>query len=1652
MSKLSGFKASQVFVFFLLLGLGFANNVPAQQILAAEYFFDTDPGPGNGTSISIGAPGDPLDLTLDISTGTLSPGFHTVNIRFKENNGQWGLYDGRPFYVQAAPIIVPPVLTSGLIVAAEYFFDNDPGVGKATPINIGAPGDPLDLTFDISTGTLSPGFHTVNIRFKEDNGQWGLYDGRPFYVQAAPIIVPPVHTCGLILAAEYFIDNDPGVGNGIPIAIAANSNLDLILDVSTIGLLPGFHSVNIRFKDVGGHWSLYDGRPFYVQEAAIPPAPILPPPLIVSAEYFFDNDPGAGNGTPIPIGAPALDHDLLLDIPTGVLSSGLHSVNIRFKAADLDWGLYDARSFFVCTTVVTASVTTSNIGCNGNCDGSATVSVLGGTAPFTYLWDDPGAQINATASGLCAGTFNVTITEAGGCAIVESVTILEPAPISPTTSAIEPTCGGSDGSVSVTVSGGTAPYNFQWNDPGLQTTSTVGGLAAGTYTVTVTDANGCLVTATEILDNSSLITATVASTSASCNGGNDGTASVTPVGGTAPYNFAWDDPLAQITTTVIGLTIGQYTVTVTDVTGCIAIASVNVTESAAPVISVSGTNTSCNGVCDGTAIASPSGGTSPYSFLWDDPLAQTNATASGLCSGTLNVTVTDARGCATTANITITELLSLSITTSTTDLSCNGICIGMANAASSGGAAPYSYSWDDPLTQTNSMAISLCAGTFGVTITDANGCTASTSIAIAEPLPLSVSSSGTDLSCNGICTGTATATPSGGTGPYNFAWDDALAQTKATATGLCSGFFTVTITDVNGCTVTSAVTVNESTPIVLSVSSIDATCGLSDGQASIVTTGGTAPYTFLWDDLGAQSTATAVGLVAGVFKATVTDANGCISVELVSVDNAGGPVVTVSSSTIVSCNGGSDGEATVTILGGVSPFSILWDDPNSQTTVTATGLNAGTSTVTVTDPGGCVSSGFVTITEISAISVASSGTGVSCVGNCDGTVTATPVGGTPPYTFLWDDPLAQTTATANGLCLGAYIVTVTDANGCSAELTCPIITSPAALIVATSATDVSCNGGDGTASVSATGGTSPFTYLWDDPLSQATATAVGLTQGIFLVVVTDNNGCIVSETAAVGNGCSGCSLPATASAGADATICEGNPITLAGAFGGSASSSTWTTSGTGVFDDVTLVGATYTPSAADELAGAVTLTLTTDDPAGPCVAADDLMTLTIDKIATANAGADATICEGNLFTLTGAFSGSALASTWTSSGTGTFDNAALLAATYTPSAADETAGSVTLTLTTDDPAGPCVAALNLMILTIDQIPTANAGADATICAGNPITLAGAFGGGASSITWTTSGSGTFDDGTDPTTSYSPSPADITVGTVTLTITTDDPGGPCPAASDAVILTFDASPTADAGPDRTVITGFPKGLNADCVDLTSVITGGLGPFSYLWSTGETTPTITVCPTIATNFTVVVTGVNGCSGSDEVNVNVIDIVDLPPCPSSPKKKIEICHIATCTDSCAKLIGKCGDCLIQHLAHGDYLGPCTGSGPCPSPSTAKTVPPVLDDETDQYNEDTLEVYDPFSDAAYEQSLENTTIVFPDPNDGRFTLMMVAANKEDLPSIYLYNTLGQILYKEENLNRYVIYFNISDQPKGIYFIKVIKGNSVYTHKIIYQ
>ena len=513
-------------------------------------------------------------------------------------------------------------------------------------------------------------------------------------------------------------------------------------------------------------------------------------------------------------------------------------------------------------------------------------------------------------------------------------------------------CG--SGSVSASVTGGNPGYLYSWN-PGGQTGSSVSGLGPGTYTVTVTD-NSCKMKAASntVTISAASFSTTATATPTSCSS-NSGTASANVVIGSSPYTYAWS-PSGGNSSTATGLSAGTYSVLVTDATGCTSINTVTVTAPNTPLLSPSSANISCNGLANGTASVTVTGGSAPYTYAWS-PAAGTGSAVSGLSAGTYSVVVTDSNGCTQTQSFTITQPNALTAVASATATSC-GVNNGSASVTGSGGTGIFTYNWS-PSGGNGAVATGLGVGNYSVVVSDANGCTAVAGVSItAQGAPTASVSAQSNTSCNGGNNGSAAVSATGGTSPYTYAWNTTPPQVTPSASALSSGTYTCIVTDGTGCS--SVVTVNISQPgaILASATSTATPCGLSNGAANASASGGTGALTYNWLPSGGNSNS-ATGLASGSYTVIVTDANGCTKVAVTSVGMLNGPTANAGAGAIIII-----GDSTV--LNGTGGVSYSWSPSSSLSCVTCQNPVASptvttTYTLIVTDANGCTDASEVTV-------------------------------------------------------------------------------------------------------------------------------------------------------------------------------------------------------------------------------------------------------------------------------------------------------------------------------------------------------------------------------------------------------------------------------------------------------------------------------------------------------------------------------------------------------------------------------------------------------------------------------------------------------------------------------------------------------------------
>lgn len=793
-----------------------------------------------------------------------------------------------------------------------------------------------------------------------------------------------------------------------------------------------------------------------------------------------------------------------------------------------------------CISIATTSVTeppgivpqisSTPVLCADECTGTATIGVSGAAPPYTFTWDPPPATGQGTpfVTGLCAGVQSVEIGYSPGCSETFTVLILEPSPLVVDDVTLDVSCAGlCDGSIAVAPSGGTAPYSYFWSPlpSSGQGTNMATGLCAGDWSVTVTDANGCSITLDRTVIEPLELDVSATSTPSNCLVCN-GTASALVSGGTAPFAYAWSlgGMLISTDADAVDLCSGLYFLNVTDASGCSVDLFVQVPDANAEALTPQNGQVTCATDCDGTVSVDLVCSAPPCTLQWTDGLgtvvAQNVLSVSDLCVGDYTVQVTNADGCVSFATASITPGVSITPNLSSTPVSCSGICDGSATVGPTGGSVPYQYVWDPEPGggQGTPMATGLCAGIYSVVISDAINCDTTITVLILEPQPLSIVFASTDPSCNGVCEGSIIVNPQGGVAPYAFDWSPMPGNGQGTGqvTDLCAGAYDVTVTDANGCSIEQTIAIGEPDPLVLTGSSTQSECGLCNGSASVSISGGTMAYQILWTQAGQiQGTGTDLSdLCAGIYLVEVMDAQGCTASILVPVTDVEGEE-TITTDGLTTCAGGCDGSVSVAVTCSDPPCTIAWFDDLgndlNESGNTVIDLCAGMYLVMVTNATGCITVDTAFVAEPDPIAQNLSTTPVTCNGACDGTATVGPTGGAEPYTYFWDPepPLGQGTPMAEGLCAGTWDVTITDTDGCSITIGA-LILEPAQLVAVATVIGPTCNGlCDGAISLAPTGGTAPYAYLWtpEPPVGQGTNSVSELCAGQWSVLVSDAAGC-----------------------------------------------------------------------------------------------------------------------------------------------------------------------------------------------------------------------------------------------------------------------------------------------------------------------------------------------------------------------------------------------------------------------------------------------------------------------------------------------------------------------------------------------------------------
>jgi gliding motility-associated-like protein len=792
------------------------------------------------------------------------------------------------------------------------------------------------------------------------------------------------------------------------------------------------------------------------------------------------------------------------------LIAGSYSVTITD-----DNGCFIDTSLIITEPVIlSVSSVDTKVLCNGDSTGTSTLTVQGGTFPFTYLWSNGSTFKNQNK--LPGGNHSVVVTDLLGCTFTHNITTIQPAlplAVSSLTKTDVNCFDGNDGTALGSASGGTPPYKYAWyNASGYKLSSastSANNLPADTYTFEITDSNKCKISSTILVDQPlSPLTLDKVLTNVKCYGGSDGAIDITISGGTINYSYLWSN--GAVTKDLVGITAGNYSVTITDNNECTLSRSfeINQPEDSLKITFESKTNILCFGKSTGDMQVTVTGGTPNYVYSWNS--GQITEDINLISAGNYNLTVTDTNLCATTENYVITEpLQAIAISEIRTPVSCYGENNGAIDVAVTGGTSPYTFVWVDEdstlLRYTSEDISNMKSGDYTIFVTDSNGCIGSKSFTITQPLnPLNTYLTSTNVNCFSGNDGTITLNVTGGTSPYSYNWSNGA--TSQSLTNITEGWYSVIVTDFNLCTLTDSILITEpQTALQAYTKAYEATCfGGDNGKINLTVSGGTSTYTFNWSN--GETTQNIDSLLAGNYTVVITDFNGCTANSGGVVGQPSAPLSITYNVDSVTCYGYEDGHIRVDVAGGTMPYELQWADSMFLVNVKGNdiySLPKGTYNIILTDGRDCKTNMDIIVEEPDSLIMSMSKTDALCFESLDGSINTIVTGGTMPYSYFWNDSV--TTPNRLGIAAGGYSVFLSDVNGCSLSGAI-VVNEPPLLWMETRLNQITCREEtNGEILVNAKGGSGGYTYTWST--GENGNNIKDLDVGDYSVYLEDINGC-----------------------------------------------------------------------------------------------------------------------------------------------------------------------------------------------------------------------------------------------------------------------------------------------------------------------------------------------------------------------------------------------------------------------------------------------------------------------------------------------------------------------------------------------------------------
>ena len=1225
---------------------------------------------------------------------------------------------------------------------------------------------------------------------------------------------------------------------------------------------------------------------------------------------------------------------------------------------------------------------------------------------FEYLWTTANGNIVSGATTLsptvnAAGTYTLTVTNTTNGCTEDASAVMIMNDTTPNASAAGGELNCILSMVEIQGNSTTPNVTYEWSGPNNFSSAdqNVDVDDAGSYILTVTDpSNGC----TE--NDTAMVIENTTPPDAEANGGTitcvassvtlDGN-SVSPGATfewTGPNNFSSNEADPEVSET------GTYTLTVTGTNGCTNSDNANVNENTTAPTAAAGDDDALN--CNKTSVVlngTGSSGGNQFAYQWTTPngnivSGDTTLTPTVDTAGHYALIVTDnTNGCESndTAAVVVIPDVEVDIL-SQANIECFGGSDGEATVSATGGNGAYSFAWSNG--DSTATATNLSAGTYTVVVTDEDNCTASETANISQPAELTVKAIATAQSAPGINDGTATATPSGGTGTYSYDWDNG--EKTAAIIDLAPGPYTVTVTDDNDCTESETVTVNSfGCSVSATISGDDVSCfGSTDGTAIIELTNAAGVITYNWSN--GETTQSIADLEPASYSVTATDENDCEIIASIEISEPA-PVNPNTTSTGVTAAGANDGTATAAPTGGVGPYTYEWS--NGEMTATITDLPSANYTVTVTDANGCTEEQTVPVAPFACTMEANTTTiNVSCFGQNDGQATVTLGNGLSPFTYEWSN--GDTTATVNGLAPSTYTVEVTDIVNCpaTAEVT---ITEPDTLeAIITDVSNADCGESNGSATVEASGGTTGYTYEWSN--GETTATVNGLAGGAYTVAVTDANNCVAMQEVSIvvddTEDPVATTQNITAELGSDGTVnIEPEDVN------------------NGSTDNCNIAEMTLDVSSFDcNQLGEQEVTLTVVDGAGNSSSETAIVTVT-DMTAPAIAVMNITLPldeNGKATLMPGMIDG------------GSTDNCGIAAMDIDISSFScGDMGDNAIVLTVEDAAGNASSGTAIVTVVDDMAP------DVTSCP-DDMTLPYC----------------------DPIAEYAVSAEDNCSTDLTYTYPADFPSGATFPAGQTPIEVEVADESGNTStcnftvtvPDAMDVAG--NILDVACFgeengSISLEVVGGAPDYTYEWSTGETTSSVSDLP--AGDYSVVVTDDAGCAEEqnfsvvqpDELSADVVNLVNETL--NNMDGSIDISPVGGVgpyeydwTDEDGNFVSDEED--IANLSAGVYTVEVTDANGCVATHafTVQSVVSVIDYE-----------------------MAKKIKLYPNPTTGLVTLELEDVNAT-AADIHVFDVNGKMALsqRQADISSGIYRFDVSESAAGVYIVRILVENSVVTKRLM--